>query len=75
MNGIAMSGMMDPRMRTALDARDRERMVRLAAERHAAWSARVCSFDRVCDASDDSFPASDPPAWTGMRLGPPVSGR
>ena len=28
-------------------------------------------FDKVDDASDDSFPASDAPAWTGMRAGSP----
>jgi hypothetical protein len=27
--------------------------------------------DVVHDASVDSFPASDPPAWIGMRLGNP----
>ncbi len=27
--------------------------------------------DLVADASMDSFPASDPPSWGGMRLGPP----
>jgi hypothetical protein len=27
--------------------------------------------DDVCDASMDSFPASDPPPWMGMRIGGP----
>jgi hypothetical protein len=31
-------------------------------------------WDDVCDASLDSFPASDPPAWTGMRVGGPRRG-
>jgi hypothetical protein len=25
----------------------------------------------ICDASNDSFPASDPPSWGAMRVGPP----
>jgi hypothetical protein len=29
--------------------------------------------DRVDDASDDSFPASDAPSWTGLRIGSPRS--
>ena len=32
-------------------------------------------LDKVDDASDDSFPASDPPAWTGIRVGSPRSDR
>lgn len=27
----------------------------------------------VDDVLDDSFPASDPPSWTTMRSGPPVT--
>ena len=29
-------------------------------------------WDDVCDASMDSFPASDPPPWMGMRIGGPA---
>ena len=29
-------------------------------------------IDDVDSASLDSFPASDPPKWSGLRIGPPV---
>ncbi len=30
-------------------------------------------FDEITEAALDSFPASDPPGWNGLKIGPPVT--
>jgi hypothetical protein len=42
---------------------------------HDASRSASAPLDKVDDASDDSFPASDAPAWTGIHVGSPRSDR
>jgi hypothetical protein len=54
-------------------APDQEREEAAEHQPTAPGASRSASLplDRVDDASDDSFPASDAPAWTGIRVGSP----
>lgn len=39
----------------------------------AADTPTVATDVEIDEASEDSFPASDAPSWSGMRIGPPDS--
>jgi hypothetical protein len=46
------------------------------ASKHPTMGDQVAptddEIDRVSEASIQSFPASDPPAWNSLRIGPPT---
>jgi bacterioferritin (cytochrome b1) len=70
-HGLAVA--LDAVIADAARHRDELRLV-LAGWADAAAADGIAE-GRVHDASNDSFPASDPPSWSGMRLGPPRTGR
>jgi hypothetical protein len=50
---------------------DRDGIAGQEGKQRRARPAQASRPDDVSMASAESFPASDPPSWTGMRAGPP----